>query len=889
MTPSSSVPPAKPALDLVDFQVTKAKVRAALLHRASAPTFIGRYEVVGRAGAGAMGRVVIGVDAQLQRRVAIKLVAPQVVDRDSVASLHQRLVREARALARLSDPNVVEVYEVGLSGTDVFVVMEYVPGRSLREWMSPPRPWREVVDVFVQAGRGVAAAHARGIVHRDLKPDNVLVGDDGRVRVADFGLARAAQEVEVDLASSPSWSGPDTPDAGRTVTGARVGTPAYRAPELDAGADASAASDQFALSVTMYEALFGHRPSAGRAREVRIPGWLDAVVRRGMAPRPARRFSSVDAWVAALRRGPRRRRFVAVAGATAVAGIGLTVPRPAVGDDCDAIGDALDEVYDEVTRQALREAFAGSPAAHVRRLGPPMVAQLDDFAGSWKTARTRACDAARGRDDTAPIACLQRQRVELSATLERVLADPADPHVPELVAGLPSPERCRDAEHVPPPDDPAEVASIEEALVRARVDARAGAHQEAVDRVTPLLSRARALDDDRLVAHVQTVRGRNLARLDADEAPAVLREAIWLAETWRADEVAAEAWLHLLAWHVAHGETEPLPTTLARAQAAVDRLGATAGVHRGRLHALAGRAATAAGDLETATRELQVADELYAELGETSGAGRADVLDALAAVYFQRGDYPEAVRTFERGIAIGERVYGPDHPLLAERLQNLATALVATGEPARALRTFERAAAVTEASEGSDGSNLIHIHNGWGAAWEGIGEAGRALEHYERALHIAERRFGAEHSMSISPLTNIGRIHRQLGDDDRAREALERALALAEAKYGPTHVRLADPLTSLGQLAMARDDPRAAIDYHRRAWQLRRESAGPDALVTAICAHNLGDALRAAGHPEQAREHLLAARDVFASLPEDHAYRRASAEAFAKLDAAPPR
>ncbi len=157
---------------------------------------VGRYVVLDRIGAGGMGVVYAAYDPELDRRVALKLLRP---DRFGGDAGRLRLLREAQALARLTHPNVVAVYDVGTFGDRVFVAMELVEGETLRQWLRAeprsPRPWREVLERFLPAGRGLAAAHAAGLVHRDFKPENVLLGRDGRARVVDFGLAKALADA----------------------------------------------------------------------------------------------------------------------------------------------------------------------------------------------------------------------------------------------------------------------------------------------------------------------------------------------------------------------------------------------------------------------------------------------------------------------------------------------------------------------------------------------------------------------------------------------------------------------------------------------------------------------------------------------------------------------
>ena len=154
-----------------------------------APTQIGRYRVEGQLGEGGVGMVFAAHDPELGRRVAVKLLRPDRLGSDPLAA-GERLREEAQAMAQLAHPNVATVYDVGEHDGGVYIAMELVEGQSLREWLDQMvRPWKEVLSMYFQAGRGLAAAHDAGMIHRDFKPANVLVGRDGRARVVDFGLA----------------------------------------------------------------------------------------------------------------------------------------------------------------------------------------------------------------------------------------------------------------------------------------------------------------------------------------------------------------------------------------------------------------------------------------------------------------------------------------------------------------------------------------------------------------------------------------------------------------------------------------------------------------------------------------------------------------------------
>jgi len=303
---------------------------------------IGRYVVRHKIGEGGMGRVYAAWDPELDRPVAVKLV---LLDEPS-GQAHQRLLREAQALARVSHPHVVTVYDTGVHGAGVFLAMEHVEGGTLEDWLtSAQRPWREILDAFLPAARGLAAAHAAGIVHRDFKPANVLRDEEGRLRVADFGLARAVAGADTAAATPEPFSAGSRPLSGplaRTLTGVhrRVGTPSYMAPEQHQGRATGPTTDQFAFCVALYLALYGEHPFGStsvaetRARLLagqisppppgtRVPTWLRAALVKGLEPDPERRWGSMEELIRVLERGAARgRRLRRAAGAVAAATLG---------------------------------------------------------------------------------------------------------------------------------------------------------------------------------------------------------------------------------------------------------------------------------------------------------------------------------------------------------------------------------------------------------------------------------------------------------------------------------------------------------------------------------------------------------------------------------------
>jgi serine/threonine protein kinase len=263
--PADELRGARPRVDRLDMAQARARAEQALFGSAS-PAKLGRYVLFGKSGDGGMGVVYAAYDPELHRKVALKVLHP----RQQHDRAHERLIAEARALAKLDHPNVVKVHDVITHDDQVVLVMEWVEGDTLATWeRAEPRSWRDVLPVYIQAAHGLAAAHGVGVIHRDFKPANAILGTDGRVRVLDFGLARPAD-------TSPATTRPpaaattlangsvdETWPTDLTATGAMVGTLAYAPPEQLQGTAVTPASDQFSFAVSLHRALEGVAPFSG--------------------------------------------------------------------------------------------------------------------------------------------------------------------------------------------------------------------------------------------------------------------------------------------------------------------------------------------------------------------------------------------------------------------------------------------------------------------------------------------------------------------------------------------------------------------------------------------------------------------------------------------------
>ncbi len=517
-------------------------------------TAVGRFLVLGPLGAGSMGVVLAAYDPELDRKVALKLLSAHDGQLEHQDLLQARLAREAQAIAQVSHPNVVSIYEVGRFQDRVFLAMEFVAGTTLTEWVSArPRPWQEILAMFVEAGQGVAATHAAGLVHRDFKPDNVLVTHAGHATVVDFGLARSIAAPRAAPASTRPTGAAASPVL--THAGALVGTPAYMAPEQRAGQPASAAADQFSFCVALYEALYGERPGpidggrpgpvdppqqrdralAARVADPRVPAWLLRAILKGLQPQPEDRHASMSALLQVLRSQPRqvrRRRWMAVGALAAavlagVSGASLRARAQNRATMCAGAEARLAGVWDEPRRLAIEGAFGRSGRATAAQASQRVTAILDGYASDWARAQTEACTATRIRGEQPEAVmgertqCLDRRLAEAGALVE-ILARADEgggrtiDQAVRAAEGLEPPAACNARAHPVASTQgrqPIVDAATRQALARAAMLTSVASYAEASRVAQPMLDAARAANDPILEAEaLSAARTGSLAR-----------------------------------------------------------------------------------------------------------------------------------------------------------------------------------------------------------------------------------------------------------------------------------------------------------------------------------------------------------------------------------------
>ncbi len=848
------------------------------------PRKIGRFDVLRQLGAGGMGVVFAAYDDELDRRVAVKVLLRE--GRDAT----ERLRREAQAMAKLSHPNVAQIYEVGTVGGRLFLAMEFIKGRTLKAWRAEASPeWEEVLSAMIQAGRGLAAAHKAGLVHRDFKPENVMIGEDGRVRVLDFGLARTTDlpgsELELSSAALEQLGGQhsDAFDGTLTEAGALLGTPAYMSPEQMRGAEAGPKTDQFSYCVTLYELLYGRRPFQGGSlstlimqvlrgevlpppKGTKVPVAIQRAITRGLSVEEDARHPDMDALLAELDVSPGRRRgawgFVGAAVlAAGVLAVAMQGGEPAAADPCQGAEARLEGAWDGTRKAAVRDAILGSRLGFADSSWSRVEGHLDAYADGWVAAHRDACEATSVRAEQSTevldlrMGCLQTRLRDLEA-LTGVLAQTKPEGVESAVAAaasLPSLEACSNLEYlqarIKPPTDPdtaREVERIREDLARAASLERAHDFEPALALAAESREAAESLDYEPLLAEALAREGELLRRTGAfDESEAALIRAFELAARVGHDEAAADAATSLVG--VVGGSLqrhdEGLKWWGRMARVELDRTRADEMAYAD-LDSQLGHVLYKKGEYDAAAEKHRAALDVRERVLGSDNPLVGHSYTSLAHDVHRQGDYAKAEELHRHGLQVLERALGEDHPETAAALGAVALMLARQGKYAEGEAMYRRAIALVEAAYGKDHPSLGAYLGNLGLALHNQGRLEEAAAAHERALHIYETRLGKEHPDVTKPLDNLGLVYASLGQWEKAETFHRRSIELAEKTLGPKHPSVALTLDNLGADLRELGRYEEAEALHHRALEIQHEALGADNHRNALSYDQLGLLMR---------------------------------------------
>jgi eukaryotic-like serine/threonine-protein kinase len=763
-------------------------------------TRVDRYQILGPIGRGGMGEVYAAYHPDLDRRIALKIVYESSA---GSAERRARLLREARTIARLSHPNVIAVYDAGTFGERVYIAMEFVDGDTLDDWRrTAARSWREILDVFVATGRGLAAAHAAGIVHRDFKPQNVMVGKDGSVRVMDFGLARLLREDLLDTGSFErevrdavaSDDQTATHATIRTGDGALLGTPAYMAPEQWRGEPSDARADQFSFCVALHEALYGARPAlahlrgesaktgSGATRRAGTPAWLRGVVDRGLSADKNKRYDSIDQLLSALARGRTRgqRRFAGLA-------VGVTITLLAVGAwrishprrfNCRPTADRIAAAWSpdgfDQRRQSIQAAVLGSGHPQATTIWQQISSGLDAYMGRWRDMYQETCEATHIRGEQSAevldlrMRCLNENLDDVRA-LATALATTDRASVPNgitAVADLTPVSRCADVRFlqsaVPLPRDEKTlraVQTLQSSFREIQALDDLGLFKTGLERATALRPAVESTGYKPLLADLLYLDGDTRWQLDdIEKASKDFEESLALAIETKYDLVAAKS-----------------------SAALVGIVGLQ-------------------GQYKESDLWWSLANAFLEHFGDKENRVRAWAIQNHGVVLFHRGDFEGARESFQRAIVLKEEVLGPNHPDVERSLSSLGLAL------------------------------------------KNLGRLDEALDVENRAIEILT----PNSDLRMASLTNRGEILFELKRYREAEISLNDALQVISSTSGASSTLAAHPLTALGSVKLATGDLTAAVAYLEQALRIR-EAKETDEMLVAETRFGLARALWESG------------------------------------------
>ena len=886
--PERPPPPCEsPARDRLASELDKAHIFASLFGGPRATLKIDRFTLLDPIGRGAMGDVYAAHDERLERKVAIKLVRRSV---GAAVRADERLLREAKAMAQLSHPNVIQVYDVGVCEGRVYVAMEYIRGVTLRRWLeqvadpSPRARLRAVLRQFLATGAGLQAAHEAGLVHRDFKPDNVMVGEDGRPRVGDFGLARlvtAPTGAGASTAAAAPGSAPMSTRAStlplatgddqavsaawmHTAAGRIVGTPRYMSPEQWRGEPADSRSDQFSFCVALYEALYRRPPFAGESCEALmqavIAGQIDPApagdfpapvlraLERGLAARPEKRFPDMGALLYALEAWPgrRRRRLTAATATTVVAALAaLMYGFARAPDPCANADTAMDVVWSDQRQQALRDAFAqagaGSGRPALARTWDAVAAQLTGYVAAWRHDRLDACQATHVRHTQSPelldrrLICLDHGRQRIDAMLSELTRAGARSDVdtllraPDVAAALPDLAACRDDESlrygVEPPSEAeaGAVAAIRVRLSEAGTLALLGRGQEALVIATEQGTAAEALSYVPVQAEALYHLGQLLAL--GDDHTQVPRGEQLLR---RATDLATGARHDELVLEALH----------AQVQSVLRNHDTTEPGHR-----LSGNAFAAIHRLGDQPRE------------------HAQALRYRGLLLAKDGALEQAEETLRNALHVLEN--DADAPWLhrASYLRDLANTLRDLGRTDEAHERYQEAHTLL-ARLGEDHPYAVNVRFNLAILDVRLGHTARARAAISDVLRISRRDLGDAHPLvgtAYLELANIDQMSGKLADAEAAAAA---GLQVYEQAFAPHDARLAEACGVLGAIRYRRGDHDGARAMYQKALDGLGARLGPDHVAVGYARANLAEVELVLGEHADALTSVADARRI---------------------------
>lgn len=831
---------------------------------------IGRYIILQKVGAGGMGVVYAAYDPQLDRKIALKL--HKFANSNRQSKLQERLLREAKVLACLNHPNIVTVHDVGWARDSLFIAMNFVDGGTIGDHCRRgDLSWRQVLSLFLQAARGLQAAHEKGIVHRDVKPDNLLISKEGQVMVSDFGIARQAGSSSKPLSTLTARS------STLTQAGSRLGTPAYMAPEQHQGRIADARADQFSFAVTLYEALCGERPFRGKGSEEllgairqgparfstrELPSGLYRLLAKGLSFEPEDRYADMAEFAGALdalRSRSRRKVFAIGLGAAAIVGAFATFfifsnDRPPSFCEQEAVQAA--GMFSPETEEAIAQHFATTVpygSEIFEKVRPLLHEYREDLSELYSATCKSAGDKGHSRAEIQAqrLPCLYQRRQDLRLFTEDLRQ--AEPGLIEKsyqsALYLNPVSECQRSqvtadEHGLSP----ELLAIRTTIAELGSLLRTGEIEKAEARLPQLASALASLPAGRLALELS------------------LRMAQIESRAGRIEEASAH-------FHQAAGQAMALGDTLKLAETwsyLVDLLST--------------KEKRPDEGLQLAQWALEAMDA-----ADAPPAMKAQLFSSRGHAHLAAGDFEKADADYQRALALHESEHGRSHYLVARALSNRAGALGALGRHQEVEPLLAEALDIYRLRLGTKHPEYAILLEEQALTASALGNYDHAINLMHEVLSIRRKSLGAKHIDVGKALTNLGFILRKKGDYSGAITATKESIDIKKTVLGAQHPDVATSIANLGNILGSQGDFEGALSLHQEALEIARQALGEAHPQTALAYYSLAVAHNFLQHPKLALENLQRAEESYQSrFPNGHPQLRAllsmKAKVFSNLD-----
>ena len=849
--------------------------------------FIANVRILEAIGKGGMGDVFRGVDERLDRQVAIKALRP---DGRLTASMRMRFLREAKILSRLDHPCICRLFDLVEEGDQPCLILEYVSGQPLDEILGEFDEIR-VVSLGAQIAEALAAAHREGVIHRDLKPGNVMLTDDGSIKILDFGIGRLMEDVKSEQGPEDQASDHLPTNAGDTLAGTVIGTPRFMSPEQARGEPVTPASDLFSFGLMLCALSSGRSPFADKEiapllidvaeGNIEIPAGISPPLRQLITelthPEPRKRPTAEETTrrLRLIKMAPKRRRQRLIGGVlvglSIIAVIGALVMGKRLGEGryrCQDFDLHLEGVWDPSRAQALDNAFSNAGADGVSRSLTPI---LDAYAEDWVSLRSNACASTWVRGELSPeaydlsIACFDRRLEEFASLITILSEDPEATRnkAAQAAHALTSLQSCLDVHllsaEVPLPDDPVRrdrVDQLRRQLARLKAQYDTGFYAEGWIGIEELESDITEADHPPLSAEFFYLKGLIAEKGGEMEiADSALENAILFGQAGRHDRIVAQAWVRRVWLHgVILSNFDMAQTAINFARSVIDRIEGDPGLegalanHRGVIESVRERPKAA---LSFFLEALALRREAFGQ----SHPKIASTMNNCSLAMMDLGQEEQALAMAEDAFEMYFDLLGPDHPKVYVALDGMASILRHLGRMDEAAQLQNRAIALAESVYPPGHPEIGVLKSNLAKRLVKNGQPEKAKILARKAIMILTDTVGRESVTTANAWFNLAISAEQVGDWPTVVEAASSASSIYRAKLGGSNRTTIEADMILGGGYLNTNDSKKAVRLLEDIL-FKAEESFPDEMLTSIIRSRLGRSLIESGS-DRRRGNLL--------------------------------